>query len=241
MSSQPDLSRRAFFTALPAVTAGLALPAQAAEEAGPHWAMLVDTRRCIACQACTMACSMENASPEGQFRTVVATYAVSTPEGKTGLSVLPRLCNHCEEPPCIPVCPVGATFKRKDGVVLVDGDRCVGCAYCVQACPYDARFINHHTGKADKCTFCSHRLEAGLLPACVETCVGGARIFGDINNPESEISRRLKAADGKTRVLKPEAGTLPNVYYIGLEEHLDGRVDGLSSAEMMWRPDHQGA
>lgn len=241
MNAHPDLSRRAFFTALPAVTAGLAIPAHAADEVNPHWAMLVDTRRCIACQACTMACSMENVLPEGQFRTVVATYAVTDQAGKTGLSVLPRLCNHCEEPPCIPVCPVGATFKRKDGIVLVDGERCVGCAYCVQACPYDARFVNHHTGKADKCTFCSHRVEAGLLPACVETCVGGARIFGDINNPQSDISRRLVAADGKTSVLKPEAGTTPHVFYIGLDQQLDGRVDGASTADMMWRPGTQGA
>jgi tetrathionate reductase subunit B len=241
MNAHPDLSRRAFFTALPAVTAGLAIPAHAADEANPHWAMLVDTRRCIACQACTMACSMENVSPEGQFRTVVATYTVTDQAGKTGLSVLPRLCNHCEEPPCIPVCPVGATFKRKDGIVLVDGERCVGCAYCVQACPYDARFVNHHTGKADKCTFCSHRVEAGLLPACVETCVGGARIFGDINNLQSDISRRLVAAQGKASVLKPEAGTTPRVFYIGLDQQLDGRVDGASTTDMMWRPDTQGA
>lgn len=241
MSSHPDLSRRAFFGVLPVVTTGLAFPATAAATNGPHWAMLVDNRRCIACQACTMACAMENASPEGQFRTVVATYAVTGEDGKTGISVVPRLCNHCEEPPCIPVCPVGATFKREDGVVLVDGDRCVGCAYCVQACPYDARFINHKTGKADKCTFCSHRLEAGLLPACVETCVGGARIFGDTNNPDSAISRQLLASQGKTRVLKPEAGTKPRVFYIGLDEHLDGRVDGPSAADMMWRPTHQGA
>jgi tetrathionate reductase subunit B len=241
MSAHPDLSRRAFFSALPAVTAGLAVPAMAAEAAGPHWSMLVDTRRCIACQACTMACAMENASPEGQFRTVVATYAVTGHDGKTGLSVLPRLCNHCDEPPCIPVCPVGATFKREDGIVLVDGDRCVGCAYCVQACPYDARFINHDTGKADKCTFCSHRLEAGLLPACVETCVGGARIFGDTNDPHSDISQRLKAAQGHIQVLKPEAKTSPRVFYIGLDEHLTGRVDGSSAADMMWRPNQQGA
>jgi tetrathionate reductase subunit B len=240
MSAHPDLSRRAFFSALPVVTAGLAVPAMAAETAGPHWSMLVDTRRCIACQACTMACAMENASPEGQFRTVVATYAVTGQDGKTGLSVLPRLCNHCDEPPCIPVCPVGATFKRADGIVLVDGDRCVGCAYCVQACPYDARFINHDTGKADKCTFCSHRLEAGLLPACVETCVGGARIFGDINDPGSDISKQLKAANGKVQVLKPEAKTSPRVFYIGLDDHLKGRVDGASAADMMWRPDQQG-
>ena len=241
MSAHPDLSRRAFFAALPAVTAGLAVPAMAAETSSPHWSMLVDTRRCIACQACAMACAMENASPEGQFRTVVATYAVTGQDGKTGLSVLPRLCNHCDEPPCIPVCPVGATFKRADGIVLVDGDRCVGCAYCVQACPYDARFINHDTGKADKCTFCSHRLEAGLLPACVETCVGGARIFGDINDPGSDISKQLKAANGKVQVLKPEAKTSPRVFYIGLDEHLNGRVDGASAADMMWRPNQQGA
>ncbi len=241
MSAHPDLSRRAFFGALPAVTAGLALPAQAAEASGPHWGMLVDTRRCIACQACTMACSMENASPDGAFRTVVATYAVTAADGKTGLSVLPRLCNHCEAPPCIPVCPVGATFKREDGIVLVDGDRCVGCAYCVQACPYDARFVNHDTGKADKCTFCSHRVEAGLLPACVETCVGGARIFGDMNDARSDIARRLKAADGRISVLKPEAGTSPRVFYIGLDEDLDGRVEGASAADMMWHPRHQGA
>lgn len=242
MNPRPDLSRRHFISMLPVVTAGLAVPAaKAAEGGGAHWAMLVDTRRCIACQACTMGCAMENALPEGQFRTVVATYAVKTPEGATGVAVVPRLCNHCEEPPCIPVCPVGATFKRADGVVLVDGERCVGCGYCVQACPYDARFVNHHTGKADKCTFCSHRLEAGLLPACVETCVGGARIFGDLNRPDGELNRRLKAAEGKVRVLKPEAGTKPRVFYIGLEEHLDGRVDGLSAADMMWRPDHKGA
>lgn len=242
MSVHPEFSRRAFFAALPAVTVGMALPAAAAPvaAAGPHWSMLVDTRRCIACQACTMACAMENALPEGEFRTAVATYVVQGEDARSGVAALPRLCNHCEEPPCIPVCPVQATFKRADGVVLVDGERCVGCAYCVQACPYDARFINHHTGKADKCTFCSHRIEAGLLPACVESCVGGARIFGDTNNPESVISRRLKAAAGSVRVLKPEAGTRPRVFYIGLDAQLDGRVAGASAADMMWRSGHQG-
>ncbi|HEY0843800.1 MAG TPA: 4Fe-4S dicluster domain-containing protein [Noviherbaspirillum sp.] len=241
MSVKPDLTRRAFLAALPAVTAGLAAPAIAAEEKRPHWGMLIDTRRCIGCQACTIACSMENALPEGQFRTVVATYAVTTQDGQTGVATVPRTCNHCDQPPCIPVCPVGATFKRQDGVVLVDGDKCVGCAYCVQACPYDARFINHHTGKADKCTFCSHRVEAGLLPACVETCVGGARVFGDMNDPNSEISRRVHEAEGRLSVLKPEAGTRPRVFYIGLDKELNGRVDGASAAEMMWRPNQHGA
>ncbi len=237
---KPNLARRNFFAALPAVTAGFALPAHAAEKNGPHWSMLVDTRRCIACQACTMACSMENASPDGEFRTVVATYVVTDAKGGSELATLPRLCNHCENPPCVPVCPIFATFKRADGIVLVDGERCVGCAYCVNACPYDARFINHHTGKADKCTFCSHRIEAGLLPACVETCVGGARIFGDLNDPHSEISRRVQAAGERIKVLKPEAKTAPHVFYIGLDEPLDGRVDGASTSEMMWRPQRQG-
>lgn len=248
MNEHPQPSRRMFLAVLPALTAGLAATPAARAESGakPHWGLLVDTRRCIGCQACTIACSMENALPEGQFRTSVATYAVVADQGRPSVApsvaMVPRTCNHCDEPPCIPVCPVGATYKRDDGMVLVDGDKCVGCAYCVQACPYDARFINHETGKADKCTFCSHRVDAGLLPACVETCVGGARVFGDLNDKASEISRRLDAAQGRVSVLKPEAATKPNVFYIGLDPALDGRVEGESAAEMMWRPGHtQGA
>lgn len=144
--------------------------------------------------------------------------------------MLPRLCNHCDDPPCIPVCPVEATFKAENGEVLVDASRCVGCAYCVQACPYDARFINHETQVADKCTFCFHRTQAGLLPACVETCVGGARNFGDLNDPESEVSKLLR--ENEVSVLRPEMHTNPNVYYIGLDEVLDGRVAG----EAAYRP-----
>ena len=182
MNAQPDLSRRAFFTALPAVSAGLAIPAHAADEATPHWSMLVDTRRCIACQACTMACSMENVSPEGQFRTVVATYAITDQAGKTGLAVLPRLCNHCEEPPCIPVCPVGATFKRPDGIVLVDYDKCIGCKYCAWACPYGARELDEHQRVMKKCTLCVDRIYDTTMtaeerrPACVRACPTGAAI-----------------------------------------------------------------
>ncbi len=234
----PNTSRRAFLRALPAVTAGAAMvPAQAAGKDSAHrWAMLVDVRRCIGCQACTISCIMENAVPENSFRTIVSTYAVKTGD-TTGTYVLPRLCNHCDNPPCVPVCPVGATFKREDGVVLVDGERCVGCAYCVQACPYDARFINHDTGKADKCTFCAHRVEAGLLPACVETCVGGARIFGDLNDPDGELRQRLDAAKGEVKVLKPEAGTRPHVFYIGLDPRFQSRVDGIAA---LWKPSEHG-
>lgn len=131
--------------------------------------------------------------------------------------LLPRLCNHCDSPPCVPVCPVQATFQREDGIVVVDNTRCVGCAYCVQACPYDARFINHETQTADKCTFCVHRLEAGLLPACVESCVGGARIIGDIKDPHSRIAQMLHQHHDDIRVLKPENGTAPHVFYLGLD------------------------
>ncbi|MBD5804551.1 Tetrathionate reductase subunit B precursor [Azoarcus sp. Aa7] len=234
-------SRRAFLRGIPVLTAAaVALPAPALATHGKHhWAMLVDVRKCIGCQACTVACIQENAVPEGSFRTVVSTYSVKLTDADhpatqpAGTYMLPRLCNHCAEPPCIPVCPVGATFKREDGIVAVDGERCVGCAYCVQACPYDARFINHATNKADKCTFCAHRVDAGLLPACVETCVGGARIFGDLNDPQGELRRRLDAAKAEVKVLKPEQGTEPRVFYIGLDERFQGKVEGQGT---LWQP-----
>lgn len=235
-------SRRSFLRALPAITVGAAiapLPGKAAMaaiqgEGGQRWAMVVDVQKCIGCQACTVSCIMENAAPENSFRTVVSTYEVKE-DKRCGTYMLPRLCNHCANPPCIPVCPVGATFQRKDGVVVVDGDRCVGCAYCVQACPYDARFINHETGKADKCTFCAHRVDEGLLPACVETCVGGARIFGDLNDTESLVHQLL--TENKVKVLKPEQGTQPHVFYLGLDTRFAGHVEGEAT---LWQPSKHG-
>ncbi|KON81561.1 4Fe-4S dicluster domain-containing protein [Azoarcus sp. PA01] len=230
-------SRRAFLRGIPVLTAAAAIaPAPAlAADGTHHWAMLVDARKCIGCQACTVSCIQENAVPEGSFRTVVSTYSVKLTDADqpAGTYMLPRLCNHCDAPPCVPVCPVGATFKRDDGIVVVDGDRCVGCAYCVQACPFDARFINHETNKADKCTFCAHRVDAGLLPACVETCVGGARIFGDLNDPDGELRQRLDAAQADVKVLKPEQGTEPRVFYIGLDERFQGKVEGQGT---LWQP-----
>jgi len=230
-------SRRAFLHGIPLLTAAAALaPAPArAGDARHQWAMLIDVRKCIGCQACTVACLQENAVPAGSFRTIVSTYSVKLTDAAqpAGIYLLPRLCNHCDNPPCVPVCPVGATFKRDDGIVVVDGGRCVGCAYCVQACPYDARFINHDTGEADKCTFCAHRVEAGLLPACVETCVGGARIFGDLNAPKGELRRRLEEAKPDLKVLKPELATEPRVFYIGLDARFQGKVEGQGT---LWQP-----
>jgi tetrathionate reductase subunit B len=116
----------------------------------------------------------------------------------------------------VDVCPTGATYKRKqDGIVVVDTGLCIGCKYCIQACPYDARFLNPVTGFADKCDFCIHRVSKGLDPACVNSCVGGARIFGDISDPDSEISRQL--ATNPVTVLRPGKGTEPNVYYIAAD------------------------
>ncbi|QNJ78396.1 4Fe-4S dicluster domain-containing protein (plasmid) [Escherichia coli] len=121
-------------------------------------------------------------------------------------------------PSCVPVCPTGATFKRNDGIVLINQDICWGCGACVTACPYDARFINTETKTADKCTFCAHRIEQGLVPACVETCVGAARVFGDLNDEESEVHKLY--SDHITNVLNPATGNKPQVFYIGLNNEM---------------------
>ena len=221
--------------------AGAATPAMAGFQPprrpgmeGKRFGMLVDLRKCIGCQACTVSCSVENQPPIGQFRTTVLQYEINKDDGSAPAMVsLPRLCNHCDEPPCVPVCPVQATFQRTDGIVLVDNERCVGCGYCVQACPYDARFINHETQTADKCTFCEHRLEAGLLPACVESCVGGARVIGDLNDQGSEINRRMAEHKEDIKVLKPGMNTAPRVYYIGLPDAFVNGVDGQASVRLL--------
>lgn len=239
-----DTSRRCFLGSVGKVTIGAAASVASACSVGqaapqptpdanghvPHWGMVIDLRKCIGCQACTVSCIMENAVPEGSFRTHVSIYELVREGQDPAMAMLPRLCNHCDNPPCVEVCPVEATFKAENGEVLVDADKCVGCGYCVEACPYDARFINHETQVADKCTFCFHRTQEGLLPACVETCVGGARNFGDLNDPDSEVSRLLR--ENEVSVLRPEMNTHPNVYYIGLDAALDGRITG----EAAYRP-----
>lgn len=128
---------------------------------------------------------------------------------------LPKLCNHCERPACVQVCPTGATFRTPDGVVLVDREYCIGCQYCIQACPYGARYLNPKLQVADKCTWCYHRITRGLDPACVEVCPTGARIFGDMNDKDSPISRFIRTH--RVSVLKPEMGTRPRVFYAGLD------------------------
>jgi len=214
--------RRRLFLSLCCAGAGAFMPgqAQAAATGVIRYAMLVDVRRCVGCQSCTVSCGVENAVPLGEFRTSVGEYAMEGEPEKgrqPALAVVPRLCNHCEKPACVPVCPVGATFRRDDGLILIDANVCIGCGFCVQACPYGARFLNKQTHTADKCTFCAHRIEAGLLPACVENCVGGARIFGDMRDANSPIRRVLDGYGMKVATLYPEKSTQPSIFYIGLD------------------------
>jgi len=128
---------------------------------------------------------------------------------------VPKLCNQCAEPPCVQVCPVGATFQTQDGVVLVDDERCMGCRYCIQACPYGARYLNPVKRTADKCTFCYHRITKGLLPACVEVCPTEARIFGDLKAEADRLVRFHRV--NQISVLKPDLNTEPKVLYASLD------------------------
>ena len=190
---------------------------------GKRWVLLIDLRKCVGCQACTAACKFENNIPVGVFRTWVPDVELGTyPETKRAF--LPRLCNHCERPSCIEVCPAGATWQRQDGIVVIDYDRCWGCGACLNACPYDARFMNPITKTADKCTFCAQRVDQGLLPACVETCVGGARQFGNINDPNDPVTRQIMSE--AIQQLKPATGNEPRVFYIGLTTELQNNPPG---------------
>lgn len=227
------------------------------------YAMVVDLERCQGCRACTEACKVENNTPQGVFWMHVFRFEEGTfPETK--MSFLPRPCQHCDNAPCVKVCPVGARFKREDGLVLTDPDRCIGCRYCELACPYGVNYFNwekpekaqygahvdwndediqgitrgavppyknpdlaglygdeqrrtagggHAKGVVEKCTFCVHRVEKGMDPACVDSCPVNALVFGDTDNPDSPISRYI-LNKSPWRLLE-EAGTEPSVLYVG--------------------------
>ena len=196
-----------------------------------RYGMLIDMSKCVGCMACTIACKVENGTGPGIFWNIVKDQEFGEYPNVKRI-FLPIQCAHCDEPPCVDVCPSGASYKRDDGIVLVDYDKCVGCGYCVEACPYGIRYLNknkggyfgssltpyeeamyadHQIGVAEKCTFCVHRIEKGKLPLCVETCIGKARVFGDLDNPESQISQLIKLKKGKQ--LREELKTGPCIYY----------------------------
>lgn len=233
------VSRRAVLGAGAGVIAlapGLTLiaPAQAAPTAGANpavrWGMLVDATRCKeGCTACVTACDTEMGLPDQGRPASDPHYIrlVSLRDPETGHSKqLPVMCQHCANPPCVDVCPTTASFKRADGIVLVDRHRCIGCRYCMMACPYKARSFAHETatnqrphnprgmGTVEGCTLCVHRVDRGGQPACVEQCPEGALLFGDLNNPNSALSHRLNEVS--TATIRADLGTAPGVRYHGL-------------------------
>lgn len=200
-----------------------------------RYGMVIDLRRCIGCDTCTIACKATNATSRGIMWNRVLKYETGKyPDSK--LHFLPVTCMHCQEPECEKVCPTGATTRREDGIVIVDRDKCIGCRYCMVACPYAARYFfdksrtyypqhttayekmkqeNRELGAVQKCDFCLERVEQGLQPACVVACPTSARFFGDLDDPDSEVSRLIKERNGF--VLNPELGTSPSVYYLPSE------------------------
>jgi tetrathionate reductase subunit B len=195
-----------------------------------RWAMLIDAGRCATdCNACVTACADEHGIKSNDRPTTdpqwIRKVDVKDPKGGHSKS-LPVMCQHCADPPCVDVCPTGASFKREDGIVLVDKHTCIGCRYCIMACPYDARSFVHEVvqdqkdhmprgkGTVESCTMCVHRVDDGRKPACVEACSvdgGKAMLFGDLNDPHSDISKRV--AEYATQQIRADLGTNPGVRY----------------------------
>ncbi len=176
-----------------------------------NYGFLIDQSKCIGCHACSTACKSENQVPLGVYRTWVKYVETgSYPDVRRRFQV--TRCNHCANPPCVRICPVTAMYQRDDGIVEFDPSICIGCKSCMQACPYDSIYLDPETNTAAKCTFCAHRLDVGLEPACVVVCPEHAILAGDLNDPASEISRTLSTA--QVTVRKPEQGTGPKLFYI---------------------------
>src|SRR5439155_1840929 len=181
----------------------------------PNYGFAIDLRKCIGCHACTIACKAEHQIPIGVNRCWVKTVEQGS-FPRTQRFFFPVLCNQCDDAPCMRICPTNALYRRRDGIVDLDPAACIGCRACMVACPYDQLFIDPNTHTAEKCNFCANRVEQQLLPACVSVCPTECRIFGDLDDPASEVARI--AGHEAIAVRKPEKGTLPKVIYIGAEE-----------------------
>lgn len=244
MSTQPSASRRGFLAAAAAfatvtLAPGITLrayaedPAPTANGRKVRWGILIDTTKCTTdCTACVTACKKEfNLTGHDRPRTDpqwIRKLTVKDPEtGRT--TSLPVMCQHCAHPPCVDVCPTGASFKRPDGIVLIDKHICIGCRYCIMACPYGARNFVHEDvynqqpwgprgkGTAEACTMCVHRVEVGRTPACVEACNADgkkAMLFGDLNDPSSEIAKRV--ASFPSTQIRADLRTDPGLRYEGI-------------------------
>lgn len=177
------------------------------------YAMIHDNNLCIGCQACNVACRSENKIPESVYRLQVWIKQEEYPNGGLGYEYHRQSCVHCENTPCVSVCPTKASHVNEDGIVLVDNDLCVGCLYCVAACPYQARYVHPVTKAPDKCTFCHEsRLSRGEEPACVSVCPTDALVFGDLNDPKSKINHVL--SERVTYRQKERLGTKPKMYIV---------------------------
>ena len=204
-------SRRQFMKGgLVALAGAAAGGAEAAADKTPKWGMVIDLNRCTGCQACVIACKVQNKTAPDEFNTRVIAIEDSP---DTRVTFTPVQCNHCEDPPCVKACRADATFKLANGIVVTDWDKCVSLGSCVPACPYGARFLDpRHANKVDKCDFCVDRLEQGLMPACVEACDAGARLFGDVNAPTGEFAEYIKRSDLTRRM--PSLGIKTSVVYV---------------------------
>jgi tetrathionate reductase subunit B len=212
-----------------------------------RWIFLVDTNKCVGCGLCVKACKLENEVPYDTpvSRTWVERYVImkdgkshvdspkAARDGFTSTKIredeinpdeiakgffVPKLCNQCKLPACVQVCPVGATYQTPDGVVLVDRTWCIGCGYCIMACPYGMRFFHPVHKVAEKCTFCYHRITKGMKTACIQACPFGARQIGNLKNPNDPVTKTIMTQ--RVSVLKDEYGTKPQVFYLGLDNNV---------------------
>ena len=174
------------------------------------YGMVIDTSKCIDCKACMVACKVENNVSEGFWRNWIRPSWDISDSRK--IEFQPGQCMQCDTPSCVAACPVDATYKQTDGLVAIDPTRCIGCGNCLTACPYNARYRDPGSRRADKCDFCENRLKRGEDPACVVTCPTKVRTFGDLNDPDSEVSRLVKE-EKLVRVNAPHVNTRPNIYY----------------------------